>query len=99
VGIKKYRLNHAACGSGVVLMAQAPSEGGVRKSGVHWVGADGRLRRPGGTFLGNYLRQIGYSIDPEAAGYAKPYTTNVLHTRGVRSCRAVAQIIVAYILL
>lgn len=73
------RLNKATCGSGIVLMAQAPSDGGVRKSGLHWVGVNGRLRRPGGTFLDKYLRQLGYSVDPKAAGYARPYTTNVLH--------------------
>ena len=60
-------------------MAQAPSEGGVRKSGVHWVGRDGRLRRPGGVFLDKYLKRLGYSVDPEASGYVRPYTTNVLH--------------------
>jgi|SRR5208337_3769654 len=73
------RLDQVACGSSIVLMAQAPSEGGVRKSGVHWVGADGRLRRPGGTFLDKYLRQLGYSVDPKVAAYTRPYTTNVLH--------------------
>ena len=40
-----------AARSRIVLMAQAPSEGGVRKSGVHWAGEHGQLRRPGGTFL------------------------------------------------
>lgn len=77
-----------ACRSALVLMAQAPSEGGVRKSGVHWIGADGRLRPPGGPFLDKYLRRIGYSIAPDATGYARPYTTNVVHCwpghKGVR---------------
>lgn len=73
------RLDQVACKSGIVLMAQAPSEDGVRKSGIHWVGEDIRLRRPGGTFLDKYLKQLGYSVDPEVDGYARPYTTNVLH--------------------
>ena len=71
--------DEAACRSGIVLMAQAPSEHGVRESGVHWVGADRRLRRGGGEFIEGYLRQIGYSVDPGSAGYRRPYTTNVLH--------------------
>lgn len=60
-------------------MAQAPSEEGVRKSGIHWIGEDGRLRRPGGTFLDKYLRMIGYSVNPGDPEYQRPYTTNVLH--------------------
>ena len=71
-------VNDVARQSGIVLMAQAPSDGGVRKSGVHWVGADGRLRKAG-VFLDKYLKRLGYSVDPEAAGYVRPYTTNVLH--------------------
>ena len=71
-------VNQAACRSGIVLLAQAPSENGVRKSGIHWVGADGCIRRPGGVFLDKYLKQIGYSVDPAAIGFTRPYTTNVL---------------------
>ena len=72
-------INEVACRSQILLMAQAPSEDGVRKSGIHWVGEDGRVRRPGGVFLDNYLKQLGYSVDPEVTKFARPYTTNVLH--------------------
>lgn len=72
-------LNEVACRSDILLMAQAPSESGVRKSGIHWVDEDGRIRRPGGVFLDKYLKQLGYSVDPEAKKLARPYTTNVLH--------------------
>lgn len=72
-------LNEVYCQSSIVLMAQAPSEKGVRQSGVHWIGPDGHIRKPGGVFLEKYLNQIGYSIDPHSTGYARPYTTNVLH--------------------
>ena len=44
-------LNPRALDSPLVLMAQAPAEGGVRKSGRHWVGASGKLHPPGGPFL------------------------------------------------
>ena len=71
--------DEAACRSGIVLMAQAPSKDGVRKSGVHWVGGvDRRLQPHGGAFLDGYLRQLGYSVDPEAGRHRRPYTTNVL---------------------
>lgn len=73
------KVHEMACRSSIVLIAQAPSEKGVRKSGIHWTGEDGRLRRPGGVFLDKYLQQIGYSIDPEAIGFSRPYTTNVVH--------------------
>jgi len=62
----------------LVLMAQAPSEHGVRTSGIHWVDSNGHLRPPGGTYLNGYLRQIGYSIDPEQSSLPRPYTTNVV---------------------
>ena len=68
-----------ARGARLALMAQAPSEGGVRKSGMHWVGADGKVRPPGGTFLDKYLRTVGYSVDPADGQRPRPYTTNVLH--------------------
>lgn len=68
-----------ACEARLALMAQAPSEGGVRKSGIHWVGADRKVRRPGGTFLDKYLKTVGYSVDPADARHPRPYTTNVLH--------------------
>lgn len=73
------RVSESACRSDIVLMAQAPSEQGVRKSGIHWVGEDGQLRRPGGVFLDKYLKQVGYSVDPKVKEFARPYTTNVLH--------------------
>jgi uracil-DNA glycosylase family 4 len=69
----------SASDSEIVLVAQAPSEAGVRKSGLHWVGCDRKLRRPGGVFLDKYLRLIGYSVDPREQVYPRPYTTNVLH--------------------
>ena len=59
-------------------MAQAPSEHGVRVSGVHWVDSTGKLRPPGGTYLEGYLRRIGYSINPDEPHLPRPYTTNVL---------------------
>jgi uracil-DNA glycosylase family 4 len=62
----------------LVLMAQAPSEHGVRVSGVHWVDHHGKLRPPGGTYLDGFLRRIGYSIDPNEDRLPRPYTTNVL---------------------
>jgi uracil-DNA glycosylase family 4 len=62
----------------LILMAQAPSEHGVRESGVHWVDSNGNLRPPGGTFLETYLRRIGYSISPSERNLPRPYTTNVL---------------------
>ncbi|SNB44935.1 uracil-DNA glycosylase, family 4 [Geobacter sp. DSM 9736] len=58
---------------------QAPSENGIRKSGTHWIGEDGQLRRPGGFFLDKYLKRVGYSVNPEIKIFARPYTTNVLH--------------------
>lgn len=73
------RVNETACRSDIVLMAQAPSENGVRKSGIHWVGGDGQLLRPGGVFLEKYLKQVGYSIDSKSIKFARPYATNVLH--------------------
>jgi uracil-DNA glycosylase family 4 len=63
----------------LVLMAQAPSEHGVRVSGVHWLDARGNLRSPGGTYLDPYLRRVGLSIDPHETTLPRPYTTNVLH--------------------
>ena len=63
----------------LVLMAQAPSEHGVRVSGVHWLDARGNLRSPGGTYLEPYLRRVGFSIDPHETTLPRPYTTNVLH--------------------
>ncbi|RLB82769.1 MAG: hypothetical protein DRH17_04505 [Deltaproteobacteria bacterium] len=68
-----------ACDADLTLMAQAPSEKGVRLSGVHWVGTDGQVRRPGGTFLDKYLKTVGYSVDPSNNHNRRPYTTNVLH--------------------
>lgn len=62
----------------LVLMAQAPSEHGVRVSGLHWVDAEGRLRPRGGTYLEGYLRRVGFSIDPDEPRLHRPYTTNVL---------------------
>lgn len=62
----------------LVLMAQAPSEHGVRVSGVHWVDGNGKLRPPGGTYLEGYLRRVGYSINPDEPRLPRPYTTNVL---------------------
>jgi len=62
----------------LVLMAQAPSEHGVRLSGVHWVDAHGNLRPLGGTYLESYLRRVGYSINPREQRLPRPYTTNVL---------------------
>lgn len=63
--------------SDLVLMAQAPSEVGVRVSGVHWLDESGGLRRPGGTYLNRYLETIGFSIDP-LSELPRPYTTNVV---------------------
>jgi len=65
-------------GSSLVLMAQAPSEHGVRVSGVHWVDAAGRLRPPGGAYLEKYLRRVGYSIDSRETKLPRPHTTNVV---------------------
>lgn len=62
----------------LILMAQAPSEHGVRLSGVHWVDSRGNLRPPGGTYLESYLRRVGFSIDPREKVLPRPYTTNVL---------------------
>ena len=62
----------------LILMAQAPSEHGVRISGVHWVDSKGNLRPPGGTYLEAYLRRVGFSIDPREKVLPRPYTTNVL---------------------
>lgn len=70
--------NQSSCRSDILLMAQGPSENGVRKSGVHWVDKDGLLRPPGGVFLDKYLKQLGYSID-QSSNLPRPYTTNVLH--------------------
>lgn len=63
----------------LALMAQAPSEGGVRKSGMHWVGEDVGLRRPGGVFLNRFLKAVGHSVDPADTQCPRPYTTDVLH--------------------
>lgn len=73
-----------ACHAQLALMAQAPSKEGVRKSGMHWVGANREVRRPGGTFLDKYLRTVGYSVDPADMQRPRPYTTNALQcwTRG-----------------
>lgn len=62
----------------LILMAQAPSEHGVRVSGVHWVDTNGNLRPPGGTYLEGYLRSVGYSVNPDEPILPRPYTTNVL---------------------
>jgi len=70
--------DEAACRSGLVLMAQAPAQHGVRESGVHWVDKDGHLKQGPATFLDGYLRQLGYSVDPQASGCKRPYTTNAL---------------------
>ena len=68
-----------AVSSDIVLMAQAPSKSGVRKSGRHWIGEDGKLRRPGGVILDKHLRGIGYTVEPDGNLLKIPYTTNVLH--------------------
>jgi uracil-DNA glycosylase len=60
-------------------MAQAPAKHGVRESGVHWVNKGGHLKQGPATFLDGYLRQLGYSVDPQASGCKRPYTTNALH--------------------
>lgn len=63
--------------SKIVLMGQAPSENGVRITGYHWVGLNNR-KKSSTTFLDDYLKSIGYSIDPSSR-LIRPYTTNVLH--------------------
>ena len=68
----------SGCESRLALMAQAPGRHGVRETGLQWRGRDGKLRRPG-IFLDNYLRRVGYSVDPESQRYPRPYTTNVVH--------------------
>ena len=73
------QLDKRAVSSKVALMAQAPSKSGVRKSGRHWIGEDGELRRPGGVFLDKHLRSIGYTVNPDDDALKRPYTTNVLH--------------------
>jgi uracil-DNA glycosylase len=64
--------------SKIVLMAQAPSKDGVRKSGVHWIKKDCTLTK-GGIFLDKQLPLIGYSVNPHNNTTPRPYTTNVLH--------------------
>ena len=73
------QLDERAASSKVALMAQAPSKSGVRKSGRHWIGEDGKLRRPGGVILDKHLRGIGYTVNPDDDALKRPYTTNVLH--------------------
>ena len=63
--------------SDLVIMAQAPSAVGVRVSGVHWFDTTGNLRPPGGTYMENYLNQIGFSIHP-SSDLPRPYTTNAV---------------------
>lgn len=63
--------------SEIVLMAQAPSECGVRISGVHWNKEDGTLTK-GGKFLDNRLTPIAYSVNLHNNTATRPYTTNVL---------------------
>jgi uracil-DNA glycosylase family 4 len=64
--------------SKMAMMAQAPSETGVRLSGYHWIRKDGTLLPGAGPFLENYLNIIGFSVVPSKP-YKKPYTTNALH--------------------
>ena len=78
-GVAPRKMIGRVAGRGLALMAQAPSENGVRKSGVHWVGPDGKVRPPGGVFLDRHLRRLGYSVDPQRQDLPRPYTTNVLH--------------------
>ncbi len=63
--------------SKIVLMAQAPGETGVRKSGVHWNREDGTLTK-GGNFLDKQLALIKYSVNCHSDAMPRPYTTNVL---------------------
>lgn len=72
-------VNPRSVRSPLVLAAQAPSEQGVRVSGRHWVGDDGRVRPRGGAFLDKHLRRIGYTVDWNGGDLASPYTTNVMH--------------------
>jgi len=64
--------------SKMAMMAQAPSESGVRLSGIHWVRKNGTLLPGGGPFLEEYLNTIGFSVIPSKP-YKIPYTTNALH--------------------
>ncbi len=63
--------------SGIVLMAQAPGETGVRMSGAHWNREDGTLTK-GGNFLDKQLALIKYSVNLHSDAIPRPYTTNVL---------------------
>lgn len=71
------KVNERSLDSSIILMAQAPSESGVRKSGIHWVKRDGTLTN-GGRNLEKYLSKIAYSVIPKEM-FKSPYTTNVLH--------------------
>jgi uracil-DNA glycosylase family 4 len=62
--------------SEIVFMAQAPSDCGVRISGLHWNKEDGTLTR-GGSFLDKQLDIIKYSVNFKSKT-RRPYTTNVL---------------------
>lgn len=72
-------VNPRSARSPIVMMAQAPSELGVRVSGRHWVGDDGHVRPRGGAFLDKHLRHIGFTVDWHSGDLAAPYTTNVMH--------------------
>ena len=66
--------------SNLVLIAQAPSEKGVRCSGIHWIDKYSNFR-VSGRFLHKRLKEIGYGIDPteiEKNLLKRPYTTNIL---------------------
>lgn len=77
--LRARKFDPQACDAELALMAQAPSERGVRKSGVHWVSEGGTLLSHGGAFLDPYLKIVGYSVDPADEQRPRPYTTNVLH--------------------
>ena len=64
--------------SPLAIMAQAPSEHGFRKTGLHWTRPEGTKKGRGAVFLDKHLRSIGYSIDQQN-NLARPYTTNVVH--------------------
>jgi uracil-DNA glycosylase len=72
-------VNPLSIRSSLVLMAQAPAEAGVRKSGRHWVGLDGKLHPPGGPFLDRHLRTIGFTIDPDNTDLPYPCTMNIFN--------------------
>jgi uracil-DNA glycosylase family 4 len=62
--------------SKIVFMAQAPSDCGVRISGVHWNKEDGTMTRAG-SFLDKQTDIIKYSVNFKSTTQ-RPYTTNVL---------------------